>query len=109
VLEVPHSPHRFASPPLSRQKYRPLVAHVGGFLGVFSEALERAGKVATSWLRASDSKFDTHHDATLMVLTILTPQSVTPETAPLRKVGRSPLISAQVCVSLRSLGRTSAK
>ena len=40
--------------------------------------------------------------------TIWCSQSVTPETAPLRKAGRSAPLSAQVCVSPRSLDRTIA-
>ncbi len=41
-----------------------------------------------------------------MVLTILTPQSVTPKTGLLRKTARRSPLSAWVRVSLLSLGRT---
>ena len=43
------------------------VAHFRVSSPRFSEGQERAGKRATTWLRASDSKFDAHRDARLRV------------------------------------------
>ena len=52
---------------LTRQNRRRLVAHFRTFSGLFSDGQQRAGNHATGWLRASDSNFDAHHDARVMV------------------------------------------
>jgi len=83
-----------------------LVAHFRTSPGLFGEGQQSARNPATGWLRASDSKFDTHHDASLVVPIILVSQSVTPETGPLRKIARRSALSLQVRVSLLSRGRT---
>jgi hypothetical protein len=63
----------------ARGNDRCLVAQFRASCARSGEGQEKAGNHATRWLRASDSKFDAHHDAELIVGTIRCSASVTPE------------------------------
>ena len=89
-----------------RQNHRQLVAHFRAS-GAVAECRERARNLATRWLRALDSKFDTHHDARLMVgLSVI--RKCDPQNWPVEKKRQKYPPFAQISVSLVTSGRTAA-